>query len=60
MKIRGLYHVLRDRKEDGLVFTEEGLRRKRDREQAQLVREQRAEIARQRSARSAGAESGSS
>lgn len=51
MKIRGLYHVIKGRNEDGLVLTEGGLRRKREREQARLVREQRAELERQRLAR---------
>lgn len=35
-------------KEDGVVFSDKGLRRRREREHAQLVREQRAELQRQR------------
>ena len=54
MKIRGLYHVLRDRETEGIVLTAGGLRRKREREAAQLVREQRAELARQREEREQG------
>ena len=51
MGMRGLYHVFKGRHEDGLVWTQGGLRRKRAREQAQLVREQRADLARQREER---------
>lgn len=59
MKIRGLRHILRDRKDEGIVVTSEGLRRKREREAAQLVREQRAELARQREERAAREEGAS-
>jgi hypothetical protein len=51
MRIRGLLWVLRDRKTEGLHVTEGGLRRSREAEAAQLVREQRAELARQRAER---------
>lgn len=47
MGVRGIYWIIKGRKEDGIVFTTGGLRRKREREQARLVREQRAELRRQ-------------
>ena len=48
MGLRGIYHIIKGRHEDGIVLTQGGLKRKREREQAQLVREQRAELERQR------------
>lgn len=51
MGLRGLYHIYKGRHEDGIVWTQGGLKRKREREQAQLVREQRADLARQQAER---------
>ena len=46
-------------KEEGVVLSDRGLRRKRAREQAQLVREQRAELERQREERERTGRAGS-
>jgi hypothetical protein len=43
-RFRGLYRIIRDR-EEGIHLTERGLERHREREHAQLVREQRDELA---------------
>lgn len=53
MRIRSPYWAIRNRKRDGLHFTEAGMRRRREADAAALVREQRAELARQKAEREA-------